>query len=629
LTTPDSQTYLDAGDDLAFIGKIANDGAAVVNPGHPNGTATNRTGGTSKNIAKIVADAQAGVDISTALAVSASAAAIAAATTATGAVSGFSVIRRAYLLKTFKPKTGGTAATADTTWIMNSTVVRDGAVTEIECWASGAGPAKIKFYTIVGNVKTLVGTISFTLASGYNYLKAALGDFAALNVTAGWYCSFYSLAGIITQEQTAQNSSFIAKGGDVGSFTDGTVFGSGITPALRISIDSNVLVDFRTTPRSGGRFPAQVMGIIAAGQSVSAGAAPAVTVASLYDNAGLLYNSDATTAIDFLPLTALNCANNKESPILDAASAIKELILTENALTWQQNDFQILASSAALTTTTLAQSSYGSTLFNQAMGQITAGLALSTKQLKTYFFAATFIKQGEANNSDSVAAYKTPFKQLANDYDTYGRAAAGGQTFRPLFITYQTNSDTFWNVAQAQHEAALEHPRIRLSSPSYPCVFQDSLHPNGDSSQWLGDFDGLVVKREVVDQQHWEHLYIHGATVSGATITLSYGDTSALVFDTTALPAQTNMGYTAKDAGGVTVAVTGVTILDRNRVRLTFASSAAAASVATVGYGQAAMTGRGDAYTGGGGNLRDSLGDAVFLRGRRMDRWAVLQRYSI
>lgn len=74
------QQLEDASTDAIALGNIVNGAADRSNPGHPDGTVTTRTGLTVKTIAKVMVDAQAIVDISTAAAVAARDASVAAKT---------------------------------------------------------------------------------------------------------------------------------------------------------------------------------------------------------------------------------------------------------------------------------------------------------------------------------------------------------------------------------------------------------------------------------------------------------------------------------------------------------------------------------------------------------------------
>lgn len=540
---------------------------------------------------------------------------------------------RSYAGKPYKP-VAGAGATAGTTFVTTLTVPVTGTINELEIWGTGAGPAKIKLYTKVGSVYTLASTINVTLVGNqYHYLKAVNGDFTAVSATAGQIITFYSASGIVAYVSSAGpgTTGFLQEAGDVGNFTDANTPGGAIVPQIRLSVDSETVFDQQAVSRAGVRLPAQVLMLIGAGQSLQAGQVAGTTTAALYDNIGFPQGATSTTAVDFLPLTAANCANGNESPILETPSGVKDLLLTENQLTYQQMDCQYLAGNVAVGGTTLAQNALGSTIFTNAMSQITAGASIAAKLLKSYLYVATIFKQGESDAGTPTATYKAALKQVVNDYDTSGRAANNSQSFRPLFITYQTNSNSTFTIAQAQHETAMEHPRVRLSTPSYPCVFAtgDTQHPNADSTQWMGDFDGLVIKREIHDLQRWWHLHILSASVSGSTITATLNPWGQLVLDTSNFPMQTNAGFGAWDSGGSPVTVSSITLVGEKRVRLNFASSALAASVATIGYGQSAMTGRSDSFVGGGGNLRDNMGDAVVCRGRRMDRWAVVQTFTL
>jgi hypothetical protein len=214
---------------------------------------------------------------------------------------------------------------------------------------------------------------------------------------------------------------------------------------------------------------------------------------------------------------------------------------------------------------------------------------------------------------------------VAADYDADCRAITG-QTERVRLICYQTATRDL-TIARAQLEAAQLSPLIVMACPMYQFTYGDSLHITAASSKWLGGYYGLVQKRVTIDGLDWEPLMPVASQISGSVIDLTFNK-QGLLFDTASLPAQANQGFTVFNAAGVAQPIASVAILQPNRVRITLASGSPAAGW-SVKYGHGNMTGRADAFVGGGGNLRDRAGDALTYNGNRMDNWSVIFNWTL
>lgn len=199
-------------------------------------------------------------------------------------------------------------------------------------------------------------------------------------------------------------------------------------------------------------------------------------------------------------------------------------------------------------------------------------------------------------------------------------AASAGLTGASAIIGL--NASKMW-IATAQAQAAKDDALIYLMGPRYQYRYFDYQHYDGISIRQHGALAGLVYKRTVIDGEPWVPLQPASAYRQGKVALVTFeGVDGGLTFDTTTVPAQTNMGFSLVDSGGGDLAIASVAIAGPRSVRIV--ASASIPAGAKVRYGFATMTGRTDTYVGGGGNLRDRQGDWAKHRTHRMDNWCVI-----
>lgn len=385
------------------------------------------------------------------------------------------------------------------------------------------------------------------------------------------------------------------------------------------------------TSRSGGRFLTQDAMIIATGQSLGEGSTPAIsiTTAQEYDSVGFVARAADYAVEALVPLTVANCGvtSRGENPMFGAAGAIKALMAAENGLAPADLDYRLIGVNTAYGGYLITQLNQGTAPYDDGIAAATRAKALADADGRTFAVRAVTWTQGEADavTPTAFATYRDALIQLAEDYDTDLKAATSQD--EPVYlITYQTGTRD-QTIAYAQLEAMHLSPLIVMACPMYQFEYGDAVHIVAASSKWLGGYYGLAYKRVVIDAQPWEPLMPVAAQFSGSVIDVTFNK-SGLVFDTTSLPAQTNMGFSVQNGSGTEQTISSVAILQPNRVRITLSSGTPAAGW-TVKYGAAEMTGRSDAYEGGGGNLRDRAGDALTYNSNRMDNWAVLFNWTL
>lgn len=383
--------------------------------------------------------------------------------------------------------------------------------------------------------------------------------------------------------------------------------------------------------RAGARLTADWNMTITTGQSLGEGSTPAasLTTAQEYDSVGFAGQASDYSARSLLPLTTANCAvpSRGESPMFGTAGAVKALLASENGLDPADLTYQLIGVNQAYSGYKIDQLVKGQAPFTRALSAVSRAKVLAEAAGATFAVRAVTWTQGEGDGvvPTAFATYRDALIGVASDYDADCRGITG-QPERVILICYQTATRDL-TIAQAQLEAAQLSPLIMMACPMYQFTYGDSLHITAASSKWLGGYYGLAQKRVTIDGLGWEPLMPRAGHISGSVIDLTFNK-SGLVFDTATLPAQSNQGFTVFNAAGVAQPIASVAILQPNRVRITLASGSPAAGWA-VRYGHGNMTGRADAFIGGGGNLRDRAGDALTYNGNRMDNWAVIFNWTL
>lgn len=379
--------------------------------------------------------------------------------------------------------------------------------------------------------------------------------------------------------------------------------------------------------RSGGVYSHQINFINNAGQSLGEGATPATALTTVqeYDNVGFAAHADAPTSFVQLTVANTQVSSRGESPMYGTLGHIKELIAEENGIPYAKNDYQLVACNNAYSGFSILTLNKGTTPYSLAMSQVQAAFNIAMAAGKTMAFQAVTWTQGEANTGMDKDVYKGHLKQLAIDYNVYGKVITG-QYNDVRLICYQTASANR-NVAIAQLEAANESPLIYMACPMYQFDYGDTQHITAESSKWLGGYYGLAYKRIVVDRQDWQPLQPMAHAVNGNTLDLIFNKTG-LVLDTTLVPAQVNHGFEVRDAASAAVSIIAVEVIGPNRVRLKLASTPAPGWFVRYGYNIAVGKG---AFVGGCGNLRDCQGETLVYSAvnKPLHNWCVIFNYSL
>lgn len=376
-----------------------------------------------------------------------------------------------------------------------------------------------------------------------------------------------------------------------------------------------------------GEFLAEVNYINNTGQSNAAGRGTAITTSQEYDNIGFTARVNAPAAT--VTLTAVNTQPSGigESPMFGTLGHIKELILEENQIAYTSNNYQLLTSNNGYDGYGIDDLRKGTSPYSIAMSHVQSGYNIAQAAAKTFKYQALTWTQGEADAAKGRLAYKSALVQLANDYDADGKAITG-QTEDVALITWQVASIDR-SVALAQLDAHEESSKVFLACPAYQFDYADSLHLTATSYKWLGAYYGLVYKRIKVDKIDWQPLKPISSTRQGAVLNVKFHvPVQPLVLETSLIPAQSQHGFTLVDSGGNNIAISSVSVIHGDTIKIVAASSIPAG--AKLRYGFNSATGKGS-YVGGCGNLRDSQGEEIIYSAinKPMHNWCVVFELSI
>ena len=370
-----------------------------------------------------------------------------------------------------------------------------------------------------------------------------------------------------------------------------------------------------------GRFSAEINGFAAYGQSRSVGedAQPAISTFSRFDN--LRFNggvraddaggSAAANRASLVALTEIDTGTLGETPIAGAVDFVKELILTENGITFAQQAYQFLASAPGQGATTIANLSIGTASFIRLQNDIAYGLSLAQAAGKTYKFRAFTWSQGEADYlaNTPAATYEAALIKLRSDIDAYAKSITG-QTEDVICIMDQLIDHAARGYANnpylaiVQAKVAAEQPHFYLAT-TLGHIDSSGVHHSAAQSKWLGAYFGLVYKRVEIDKAGWKPvkpltMYRQGK-VAMVTFNVPVG---ALVFDTVNVAQQANYGFTLVDSAGAALTISSVTLVQKDTVKVVAAADIPTGAKLRYGWLTTSL-----------GNLRDSQGGTLTFDG--------------
>ena len=347
---------------------------------------------------------------------------------------------------------------------------------------------------------------------------------------------------------------------------------------------------------------------------------------------GVQVEGPALSYRNFVPLTETRFDTEAETPTSGTLDMTMQLIEQENLQDHSTLPYRFLGSAPGEGAMDVDELSPPGPFYSNLVRDITEARRLAAAEGKTYGVGAVTWTQGESDDAidTPIPDYVTKLRHLRSDIDHDAKAITG-QSADVEMIAYQLAThrsfgQPFPHTALALLEASHEDPHIHLAVPMYLFRYVDGRHTDNESSQWLGAYYGLVLKRVLIDHETWTPLEPTSWRREGDVATLLFKvPVPPLRWDTTQVAGNTNYGFMLRLPSGQPLPIRSVSIVGPDRVQIT--ADGAIPAGTEVEY---AFEGQGFAGNrfGPRGNLRDSQGDAIqFDNGRelkRMDNWCVI-----
>lgn len=334
----------------------------------------------------------------------------------------------------------------------------------------------------------------------------------------------------------------------------------------------------------------------------------------------------------FVPLTETQWGDKAETPTSGTLNMTMQLIEQENLQDHTTLLYQFVGSAPGEGSMDIATLSPPGRFYTRLLRDIAQGKRLADAQGKTYGVGAITWTQGEADDSSqtSIPTYVAKLKTLRADVDRDAKALTG-QKQDVEMITYQVATNRrfdqpYPHIALALLQASHEDPHIHLAVPMYLFRYVDGGHTDNRSTEWMGAYYGLVLKRILIDRVTWQPLEPLTWQREGTTVTLRFNvPAPPLRWDTTQVAGNSDYGFSLRLPSGNLMPIRSVAITGPDEVRIT--AQAAIPAGTHVEYAFNGVGVAGSRY-GPRGNLRDSQGDAIrFDDGResmRLDNWCVI-----
>ncbi|WP_300684952.1 sialate O-acetylesterase [Chryseobacterium sp.] len=372
--------------------------------------------------------------------------------------------------------------------------------------------------------------------------------------------------------------------------------------SLNISAISLLDLKNKLKDYNGKGIPAKINHIIGYGQSLGEGYNSVATSTTKFSDYALMFNHGLKTRFktapfydSFVPHVEKLIAGCGETPMAGCAA---EFIKRSSI----KGDIKLLSSCDAMSGKSIEELSKGTIYYQNILDDVTNGRLLALKQGLSYRVAAITWTQGEHNDNDTIAAYKTKLIKLRTDLIADIQTITGDNYSDLPFITYQvaTNVAKGTNVALAQLElATTEGSGFFMSTPMYHFTYSDAQHLESFSYRRYGGYIGKALFN-VIFKGKTEPLMPVSINAIGNDVYVRFNK-QKLVFDKpgSLTAAITNRGFNIKSTGNVEI-ITAVEIISSDTVKISCSESPVGLKLK---YGSQNINGK------HAGELRDSSED--------------------
>jgi len=425
-----------------------------------------------------------------------------------------------------------------------------------------------------------------------------------------------------------------------GMKSDGTwAMGSGsavnltVTNLTAANISSPALTG-ASTPKTLKKLLADIVHIVSYGQSLSCGinGMPLQTTSALYNaikfNGGVRAQDGGSVSsanhASFQPyietFATTPDGDGYETLLGGCIKMLYDLTVKEN-YGFTNTSMKVLGSAPGEGGQQISSlSQYPGTYMQRVKDDLTYGYSLAQAGGKTYEPLAMLWIQGEANQAAGTTAsdYITAFGSMMTQINSFATTVMGSAFTFPVF-TYQFASWMNWTVNTtypviplALSSLASTRSDVVLATAIYMLPYYDKAHLTGPGYKIFGAYQGLAIKRTILDGVKFTPLQPIDHLVQGNLITTRFNPVGGLVLDTSIISDPGNYGFSLVDSSGSSLSISSVVC---NYDTVTIAAAATVPAGAKLRYafvGGVANTNPGPT-TGPRGCLRDSQGDTIIF----------------
>lgn len=352
--------------------------------------------------------------------------------------------------------------------------------------------------------------------------------------------------------------------------------------------------------RTGGDFGAEINHILCYGQSWALGFDSQPAVSTVQKHNTLMFNGgvrqlqsvaeNPAALQSFVSAVESNNIGSPEFPtgVLGETGAVAmtevicDLIQSENNISYSQHGHQFLVSVPGEGSKSLEELADNGLPFMQRLKeQIARGYAVAQSLGKTYRCTAVTWMQGSGTGGG--VTYAADLEAMRADISAYAQSVTG-QDEEVKLITWQlmpqnnTQSDqrSATGVYTRFVVAADTYPHIVCAGPAYQHIMNSStnVHIKAQSSRMMGMAFGVAYKRTIIDGQKFVPLKPVSLYRQGSIALLELNvDDGYVVFDTETQLQKPNYGFGLFDSGGTAITINSVSIVGRNKIKITAATT--------------------------------------------------------
>ena len=269
--------------------------------------------------------------------------------------------------------------------------------------------------------------------------------------------------------------------------------------------------------------------------------------------------------------------------------------------------------------------------FADGMLQVQEGKALAQAAGRSYMVRAVTTVHGEDDHYSPeylpTATYADALLEWQNDYETSVRAITGQAEPVPLYVMQLSgwrNTKKYSAVSEDQYNAHLRAPgKVILVAPTYMLTYAGSgcLHYTRESQLRMGEYIAKAYAQTTFGGSPWEPLRPAQVTRNGSTLDVRFVvPVAPLQLDVAAVSNPGNYGFEVTAGDGTVLAISSVTLVGADTVRVQLASAPPAGS--RLRYAEKADEAA-CPRPGSRGNLRDSDATPSRSGGAPLYNWAV------